>query len=37
MTRGPTLAAEDADDLEIISARLQDAVARVKDLVWLPK
>jgi hypothetical protein len=33
----PTLAAEDAEDLEIISARLQDAVARVKDLVWLPK
>ena len=33
----PTLAAEDAADLEIISARLQDAVARVGDLVWLPK
>jgi hypothetical protein len=32
-----TLAAEDAEDLEIVSARLQDAVARVKDLVWLPK
>jgi len=32
-----TLAAEDAEDLEIISARLQDAVAKVKDLVWLPK
>lgn len=32
-----TLAAEDTDDLEIISARLQDAVAHVKDLVWLPK
>jgi hypothetical protein len=32
-----TLAAEDTEDLEIISARLQDAVARVKDLVWLPK
>ena len=32
-----TLAAEDAEDLEIISARLQDAVALVKDLVWLPK
>jgi hypothetical protein len=32
-----TLAAADAEDLEIISARLQDAVARVKDLVWLPK
>ena len=32
-----TLAAADAEDLEIISARLQDAVALVKDLVWLPK
>jgi hypothetical protein len=32
-----TLAAADAEDLEIISARLQDAVARVGDLVWLPK
>src|SRR5215469_705897 len=31
------LAAEDAEDLEIVSARLQDAVAKVKDLVWLPK
>jgi hypothetical protein len=33
----PTLAAQDAEDLESVSARLQDAVARVKDLVWLPK
>jgi hypothetical protein len=33
----PTLAAADAEDLEIISARLQDAVGQVKDLVWLPK
>ncbi len=32
-----TLAAEDAEDLEVISARLQDAVAPLKDLVWLPK
>jgi Protein of unknown function (DUF2948) len=32
-----TLAAEDTEDLEIISARLQDAVTQVKDLVWLPK
>jgi hypothetical protein len=31
------LAAEDADDLKIISAKLQDAVAHVGDLVWLPK
>ena len=37
MTEGLTLAAEDAEDLEIISARLQDAVAKVKDLVYLPK
>ena len=32
-----TLAAADAEDLEAISARLQDAVAQVKDLVFLPK
>jgi hypothetical protein len=32
-----TLAAQDPEDLEIISARLQDAVGRVKDLVWLPQ
>ncbi len=32
-----TLAAEDAQDLEIISARLQDAVAPLKEIVWLPK
>ena len=31
------LAAADAEDLETISARLQDAVAKVKDLVYLPK
>ena len=38
MTTQPvTLAAADADDLETISARLQDAVALVKDLAWLPK
>jgi hypothetical protein len=36
MTR-ETLAAADADDLQIISAKLQDAVARVGDLVWLPQ
>lgn len=34
---GLTLAAEDAADLEVISARLQDAVAQMKDLVYLPK
>jgi hypothetical protein len=32
-----TLGAEDAEDLQIISARLQDAVAQLKDLVYLPK
>ena len=32
-----TLAIEDAEDLEIVSARLQDAVAHLKDLAWLPK
>ena len=37
MNAGLTLAAEDAADLEVISARLQDAVAHVKDLVYLPK
>lgn len=37
MKPGFTIAAEDAEDLEIISAQLQDAVARVKDLVYLPK
>lgn len=31
------LTAEDAEDLEIISAHLQDAVARIKDLAYLPK
>jgi len=31
------LAAQDAEDLEVISARLQDAVAKMKDLVYLPK
>lgn len=36
MTR-ETLAAADAEDLQIISAKLQDAVARVGDLVWLPQ
>jgi len=31
------LAAADEEDLQAISARLQDAVAQVKDLVYLPK
>ncbi|MEJ1970529.1 MAG: DUF2948 family protein [Rhizomicrobium sp.] len=37
MNTGLTLAAEDAADLEVISARLQDAVAQMKDLVYLPR
>jgi hypothetical protein len=36
MTR-TVLAAADAEDLEIISARLQDAVGRLKDLRWSPR
>jgi hypothetical protein len=35
--REPILAAEDDEDLQVISARLQDAVACMGDLVWLPK
>jgi Protein of unknown function (DUF2948) len=31
------LTAQDADDLKIVSAKLQDAVAQVGDLVWLPR
>ena len=31
------LKAGDAEDLEIISARLQDAVGHLKDFIWLPK
>ncbi|HEX2594679.1 MAG TPA: DUF2948 family protein [Rhizomicrobium sp.] len=38
MTSKPLkLAAEDAEDLEVLSARLQDAVAQVQDLIYLPK
>jgi hypothetical protein len=37
MSAGLTLVAEDIADLEVISARLQDAVAKVRDLVYLPK
>lgn len=36
MTR-TTLAAQDAEDLQVVSAQIQDAVAQVKDFVWLPK
>lgn len=31
------LAAADAEDLEVLSARLQDAVAQLKNITWLPK
>ena len=37
MSKTLKLAAADAEDLEILSARLQDAAAKMKDLVWLPK
>jgi DUF2948 family protein len=37
MTRSLTLAAQDTEDLQIISARLQDAVAKAKNLAWLPQ
>ena len=36
-TTGPTLAAHDAEDLEVISTRLQDAVGKIGDLKYLPK
>lgn len=36
-TTGPILAAHDAEDLEVISARLQDAVGKLGDLKYLPK
>lgn len=36
MSGAPVLGAQDAEDLQILSARLQDAIAHVKDLVWLP-
>ena len=35
--RSLKLAAADAEDLEMLSARLQDAVGKLKDFVWLPK
>jgi hypothetical protein len=35
--RGVVLAAEDAEDLEIVSAYLQDSVGRIRDFVYLPK
>ena len=36
MTKDLRLAAEDATDLEVISAALQDAVCQVRDLAFLP-
>ena len=37
MTDGLRLMAEDAEDLAVISAHLQDAVMRIGDVVYLPK
>jgi hypothetical protein len=37
MSKGIRLAAADAEDLEILSARVQDAAGKLKDFVWLPK
>lgn len=31
------LAAADAEDLQVLSARLQDAVVKLKHVIWLPK
>ena len=31
------LVAADSEDMEILSARLQDATALLKDIAWLPK
>jgi hypothetical protein len=31
------LAAADADDLEVMSARLQDAAGKLKNFTWLPR
>jgi hypothetical protein len=31
------LAASDAEDLEVLSARLQDAIFKLKDAIWQPK
>jgi hypothetical protein len=37
MSKGLKLTAADAEDLEMLSARLQDAAGKLKDFVWLPK
>lgn len=34
---GLKLAAADAEDLQILSARLQDATAKLKNISWLPR
>lgn len=34
---GPVLLAEDEEDLAVISAKLQDAVAHIGELVYLPR
>lgn len=34
---GLKLAAADAEDLQILSARLQDALGQLKNFTWLPK
>lgn len=36
-SRELVLSAEDAEDLQVIAARLQDAVGQIKDFVYLPK
>lgn len=36
-TNGPIIAAQDAEDLEVISAKLQDAVGKVGDFKYLSK
>ena len=37
MSKTLKLAAADTEDLEMLSARLQDAAGKLKDFVWLPK
>jgi len=37
MSKGLRLTATDAEDLQMLSARLQDAAGKLKDFVWLPK
>jgi hypothetical protein len=37
MSKGLRLAAADAEDLQMLSARVQDAAGKLKDFVWLPR